>query len=163
MDTLYEFKLQNELQTKFKEALDKTMKVAWDNLKDIIQQDVYDRYNPKWYQRTNELLNNWEYFEPKALGLIVDSKLSFTKQISHSGYPFFNHGISQIDNNTFANIINGEYNIGKIANFPLEDELNRNPFWDDFKKWCNDNFEEEFEKQCNELGLPITLIQHSEI
>lgn len=148
-----QMQVQSYLVEKLTNALDATMKIAWDELKNIIDADVYNAYYPIWYERTNELLDNWEYIAPSLKGTMIESVLSFTKPISHSGSPLWQHGIREIDNQEFAEIINEERPIGNIAGFP---DIDRNPFWDEFSKWCEANFENVFIQQCKLLGLDIS-------
>ena len=95
--------LQTQITAKLEQAIDLTMKHFEQELYNCIQSEVYS-YDQKWYTRTNELLDNWEIITTKSKNS-VESELSFSKQISHSGSPLFQHGFEFINGgNTFFGV-----------------------------------------------------------
>lgn len=78
--------LQVEVNRRLEKALTLTMEELMDNLHRFIQEEVYNK-KPKWYNRTMELLNNWDYTKPQLVANGVESILFFSQPISHSGEP----------------------------------------------------------------------------
>ena len=151
------FDLHTNVNEKIKQAMDMTMDELLDKLKDYIQQDVYDNSTlgtqPQWYTRSYELLNNWDYTKAEIIGNnSIESILSFSKPISHSGYPLYQHGVDQVDNQEFADIVNSG-KIGDLFGFP---QLGARPYWDDFWKYAETHIYEIFAKNCNLVGLPVS-------
>lgn len=152
------FDLHTNVNEKIKQAMDLTMDELLDKLKDYIQQDVYDnstygQNQPQWYTRSYELLNNWDYTKADVIdNYSVESILSFSKPISHSGYPLYQHGVDQVDNQAFAEIVN-DGKIGDLFGFP---QLGARPYWNDFWKYVDANIHRIFAEKCNLVGLPIS-------
>lgn len=151
------FDLHTNINEKIKQAMDLTMDELLDKLKDYIQQDVYDNSTlgtqPQWYTRSYELLNNWDYTKAEIIGNnSIESILSFSKPITHSDYPLYQHGVDQVDNQAFAEIVN-DGKIGDLFGFP---QLGARPYWNDFWKYVETHIYEIFAKNCNLVGLPIS-------
>ena len=148
--------LQAQVTAKLEQAIDLTMKHFEQELYNCIQSEVYS-YDQEWYIRTNELLDNWEIITTKNKNS-VESELSFSKQISHSGSPLFQHGFEFINGgNTFLSnqslleiIESGK--IGAIANFP---QIGSRPFWSNFWKIVDRDLNKVFIQNCQSVGLPI--------
>ena len=154
--------LQAQVTAKLEQAIDLTMKHFEKELYNCIQSEVYS-YDQEWYIRTNELLDNWEIITTKSKNS-VESELSFSKQISHSGSPLFQHGFEFINGgNTFLSnqslleiIESGK--IGAIANFP---QIGSRPFWSNFWKIVDRDLNKVFIQNCQSVGLPIQQGQFS--
>ena len=154
--------LQTQVTAKLEQAIDLTMKHFEQELYNCIQSEVYS-YDQKWYTRTNELLDNWEIITTKSKNS-VESELSFSKQINHSGSPLFQHGFEFIngDNSFLSNqslleiIESGK--IGAIANFP---QIGSRPFWSNFWKIVDRDLNKVFIQNCQYVGLPIQQGQFS--
>lgn len=154
--------LQAQVTIKLEQAIDLTMKHFEQELYNCIQSEVYS-YDQEWYIRTNELLDNWEIITTKGKNS-VESELSFSKSISHSGSPLFQHGFEFINGgNTFLSnqslleiIEDGK--IGAIANFP---QIGSRPFWSEFWKIVDRDLNKVFIQNCQSVGLPIQQGQFS--
>lgn len=154
--------LQAQVAIKLEQAIDLTMKHFEQELYNCIQSEVYS-YDQEWYIRTNELLDNWEIVTTKSKNS-VESELSFSKSISHSGSPLFQHGFEFINGgNTFLSnqslleiIEDGK--IGAIANFP---QIGSRPFWPEFWKIVDRDLNKVFIQNCQSVGLPIQQGQFS--
>nr|DAN14892.1 MAG TPA: hypothetical protein [Caudoviricetes sp.] len=154
--------LQAQVAIKLEQAIDLTMKHFEQELYNCIQSEVYS-YDQEWYIRTNELLDNWEIVTTKSKNS-VESELSFSKSISHSGSPLFQHGFEFINGgNTFLSnqslleiIEDGK--IGAIANFP---QIGSRPFWSEFWKIVDRDLNKVFIQNCQSVGLPIQQGQFS--
>mgnify|MGYP006927151184 FL=1 len=154
--------LQAQVIIKLEQAIDLTMKHFEQELYNCIQSEVYS-YDQEWYIRTNELLDNWEIITTKSKNS-VESELSFSKPISHSGSPLFQHGFEFINGgNTFLSnqslleiIEDGK--IGAIANFP---QIGSRPFWSEFWKIVDRDLNKVFIQNCQSVGLPIQQGQFS--
>lgn len=128
------------------------MQELYMKLKDYIRSDVYDAYNPIWYERTDNLLNNWIVSDPVIIGTSVSSSISLDS-LEYNDENWW-HGNSNIDNSIldpseFVNIINdglGSTNFG----FP---NIGKRPFWDDFKNYVEKNLDNIFMQKCLEVGL----------
>ena len=141
--------LNNFINSKIKYALQLTMEELLDKLHEYIMEEVYDDYNPSWYSRTYELMNNWSCTKPIIVGDLVESILSFSEPISHSGADDFQHGMSWLDNQSFLEVVN-DGRIGNICGFP---QLGGRPFWTKFEMYCSANFSTIFKLKLNQLGL----------
>ncbi len=154
--------LQAQVAIKLEQAIDLTMKHFEQELYNCIQSEIYS-YDQEWYIRTNELLDNWEIVTTKSKNS-VESELSFSKSISHSGSPLFQHGFEFINGgNTFLSnqslleiIEDGK--IGAIANFP---QIGSRPFWSEFWKIVDRDLNKVFIQNCQSVGLPIQQGQFS--
>lgn len=148
--------LQTQVTAKLEQAVNLTMKHFEQELYNCIQGEVYS-YDQDWYTRTNELLDNWDIITTKTKNF-VESELSFSKPISHSGSPLFQHGFEFINgNNSFLSnqslleiIENGK--IGAIANFP---QIGDRPFWSEFWKIVDRDLNKVFMQNCQSVGLSI--------
>ena len=148
--------LQVEVNRRLEKALTLTMEELMDKLHEFIEQEVYSN-KPDWYNRSMELLNNWEYTKPQLVANGVESVLSFSQPISHSGEPNWQHGMSFVDNNSLVEIVN-EGKIGNICNFP---QLGERPFWNKFMEWTNANIYIIFTKHANSVGLKGAFVSHT--
>lgn len=138
--------LQRVLDGKAKRALDKTMADMLDKLKDFVNDEVYS-YPQTWYERTNEVKDNWRIEEAKSDIHGVEGNIYFDNDISHSGYPLYQHGIDQIDGDTLLKILIGEYPTGDAFGvYP-----NPRDFWQPFLDWAEKNFDRLFEENMKSL------------
>lgn len=146
--------LDSEVNSRLEIALTNTMEEVMDRLHEFIQNEVYS-YNQDWYERSMELLNNWEYTKPQLIGKnTMLSTLAFSQPISHSGEPNWQHGMSYLSNQALLEIVN-EGRIGNICGFP---QIGARPFLDEFMKWVNLNIYTIFKEHAKNTGLPISNI-----
>ena len=138
--------IQNDVCSALNDALDEIL----DKLKEYIQNTLYDAYNPSWYERTNEVLSNWEETKAQLKGNIFEASFDFTAPISHSGYPFYQHGISPIDNETLLDILTGQAQWGSAirGSFPKARD-----FWTPFTQWFDANADAIIAKHLKAKGL----------
>lgn len=142
-------------------ALDATLDDFLEELGHIIEEDVYQSYEPQWYQRTDTLLNNYEnMFEKYSWGYF---NKGVGKGIREKDYslpvdpPFFIHGsgsfggniYSALDTPSYLEILNDPSCIDNENPFHFPTHLPRGSFWDDFVEWANDNFYNIFQKNFN--------------
>jgi hypothetical protein len=155
--------LDNMVNSRLEIALTNTMEEVMDKLHEFIQREVYS-YPNQWYNRSMELLNNWDYTKPKLIKeCTMLTTLSFSKPITYSsaelghrdetGYTW-KHGMSHLTNEAFLEVVN-DGKIGAVCNFP---QIGERPFWDEFMKWVKLEIYTIFQKHAKNAGLPISFI-----
>ena len=147
--------LESVMNKWVRDGLDSASKIAISKLLDFIQEDVYNRGYSGWYERTEDLLDekNWSAEIHKGMN-------GYTLEINPEGVNF-THEVSKLQHTGNKTEINMEQLVS-ILNDPLLMNFDVNlsywynepkPFWDDFKKWFKENFNEivfdEIEKQKN--------------
>ena len=136
--------VQDAIRQAMNEAMDKTIDELIVKLKEYIQERVYDKYDPDWYDRTMEVLNNWVKQSATWNNNSTSGALYFDDaQFTHSGFPKYQHGIQQIDAETLLDILNEKVPWGDA--FGTNFNQSR-AFWDDYVNWVNDNWEDIFYK-----------------
>lgn len=146
--------LEKYITSKLNLALSDTVDELLNQLQMYIIKDVYDAYDPEWYDRTEEFYNSWVAIKPKISKIMVATIEQDTSLINWV-QDNFQHGSNSPtwsnDNpqNPLAQIINSG-NIGSAFGFP---QLGARPFWTDFEKYCNANFYTIFKKNCAKHGL----------
>lgn len=162
--------IENGLTDIAKVALDATLDEFLDKLGEIIEEDVYNKYDPDWYNRTYTLLTDyrnmfekysWGYFG-KGVGKGIREKeyslpVNPTTFLHGSGNE--NTGViySVLDSPSYLEIMNDPNCIDNSNPFHFPTSLPRESFWDDFIDWCNDNFHTVFQKHFNEAVSSVHL------
>jgi hypothetical protein len=141
-------------------ALDNTMEVLLNKLKDYIYDDVYMvesiSDNPWWYDknnayglnRTGEFMESWEKTKATLLGdgsfCEISQVLSSMKQTILGG------NIAHKDREDLAKIIEtgSGYNFGQM-------EGTARPFWKDFMIYVDENIDSIFISECKKVGLNL--------
>lgn len=146
--SLKEFEADAEKATKV--AMDRTLHYFKDELKRFTKACVYDVYTPKWYERTNTLLDDstLEYYIYKNVSNKIGGGIRFNPSYynEHSERSKFQHGndIRFLPFGSYLEIMNDftKVNPNNPYHFPI---IPRKPFYDIFKKFVEENFDEVFE------------------
>ena len=160
--------VEKGLQKVAKIALDKTVEEFYNKLGDFIQQDIYDVYTPKWYQRTNTLSNHyrdmferydWNYFgKGVGAGLRINDSYELntnpTAFVHGSGNPRSGAIYTALETPSYLEILNDPSIIDNNNPFHFPNNnpnliISRGSFWDDFVEWCEDNFYTIFQNNFN--------------
>ena len=141
-------------------ALDNTMQILLDKLKDFIYDDVYmiesPSENPWWYDknniyglnRTGGFMESWE--KTKATFLKDGSFCEISQVLSAMRLIVLSGGVAHEDREELAEII--ETGVG--YNFGQMEGVAR-PFWKDFMIYVNGNIDSIFINECNKVGLNL--------
>lgn len=146
--------IEKELSRNLKEALDLTLDEMLDKLGEIIEDDVYDKYSPIWYDRTNFLSENYENVFEKYFwnnfgkgiggGIRVNESASFEtnpEEFVHGSYTEENGIISTLSLPSYLEILNDPSAINHKNRWNFPRVLPRGQFWDDFIQWADENFD----------------------
>ena len=139
------------------EALDSACEIAIEKLLEFIQEDIYDRGESDWYNRTEDLL------DPKAWVAKIDRRynnivvnIHFNGELSHDatqlqhgtiGDPIDYEGLIAVLNN--PRMLDFDCNLSQWYSFPSRH------FWDDFEEWMRNNFSMVLREQLILKGLNI--------
>lgn len=144
-----EFELDAEKATKI--AMDRTLEKFKEELKRFIQSMVYNVYQPKWYKRTNSLLQDstLETYIYKNASKSIGGGIRFNPEYynNHSERDReFHHGneIRFLEFGSYLEILNdsSKINPNNPYHFPV---VQRGHFYDDFLRYVDANFDETFE------------------
>lgn len=141
-------------------ALDNTMEILLNKLKDYIYDDVYMKEspseNPWWHDksniyglnRTGEFMESWE--KTKAIFLNGGSFCEISQVLSSMRKIVLNGKTAHEDGENLANIIeSGEgYNFGQMEGVAR-------PYWKDFTMYVNENINSIFINECAKVGLNL--------
>ena len=150
--------LISEWQNKMSIIIENVAQKLVDELLKIIEETVYSYEGSFTDNRTREFKNSWEYSKPIIQGKLVSSEI-FQNFLTMTAVPeLFIHGSEYNNGELVINELNEIINnglVGKktIANFP---QIEARPFWDEFQKYLDKNFEQIFMKECMNQGLTIT-------
>ena len=145
--------LENILNGKCQEALDRTTDRVLDKLGEFIQNDVYESYSPTFYDRTFDFKNSWEKTSAKLKGKIVEAEIFQNIKTLEFNSEKFQHGSNvwveawNDNENELAHIIN-DGAIGEAFGFP---QLGARPFWNDFIQNCKREFENIFQEELKKI------------
>ena len=145
--------LENILNGKCQEALDRTTDRLLDKLGEFIQNDVYGAYSPTFYDRTFDFKNSWEKTSAKLKGRIVEAEIFQNINTLAFNSDKFQHGSNvwveawNDNKNELAHIIN-DGAIGEAFGFP---QLGARPFWNDFIQYCEREFENIFQEELKKI------------
>lgn len=139
------------LMIKLQVALDNTMEICLNELIKIIEEEVYNSYEPKWYERTSQFLESWEKTVPVIKGNIVESDIWQKFETMVWDMVELQHGNNSepLGDKALAEIINyGK--AGQAFGFP---QLGARPFWDVFLDWTKTNINNIFAIECKKQGF----------
>ena len=145
------------LNLSLQEALRRTMKRLLDELKEIIDREVYSYPNPNgdWDGRTGQFGESWDSTEPQLLDGWMQSTLSnenfnFVWNNERNMWSHGNYNQPLASAEDLDEIINNRQG-GSDFGFPA---LKRN-YWGEFTIFCDLNIEKIFVEECIQLGIPI--------
>lgn len=154
--------LERGITTILKQAQENTLERMIDELKRIIEEDVYNKpldIGGGDYQRTYDLYDIWDIervyaSHGKIYGSIEPSKhdaLSHNRELYQHTSPPRYKGWSELTTKDYVHIINDglDYSHSMFGVIPPR------PFWDDFTKWAKENYPIIFSEECKKLGLNI--------
>lgn len=154
-------------------ALNQTMRQMYAKLLDIIEEDVYKnayhtiKHGSTWgnnndsveeivtddgeYERTEDLMSAFKLVEGKESGGLnirsSSAKIELNTKAITYGKNALSHGVvSFFGAENFLSMLNNDIGQGDI--FP---HVYREPFWDDFLSWANENFELLYQENLNKL------------
>lgn len=152
--------------SKIELVMDEVYEKLLDKLLEIIKKDVYEAYEPEFYERTEDLLNpkNWGVKRTKRKGKTYRTLFYKGEQFTevnmnadiHSpdAYIHGNYLYGAFEQKSFLAMLNGktkDYGDNPF-NFP---QINRKPFWDDFLLYCDRQYKRLFNNACKRYGIPI--------
>lgn len=145
------------------DALEETMEQLLDSLLKFIEEDIYNNYTPKFYDRTEEVKDkeNWKIVPSSSEGCI-GYKIMFTPikwttptDNYRNGSSAFTHGnymFGELQANDLLRILNGDFKSGIAFNFPPSSSIHEH-FWDDFIDYTKNNINTLFQANCTKRGL----------
>lgn len=147
--------LENILNGKCQDALDKTMDRLLNKLGELIQTDVYDKYSPTFYDRPNinNFAESWEKTSAVIKERMVEAEIFQNVNVLAFNSDKFQHGSNvwveawNDNENELAHIIN-DGAIGEAFGFP---QLGARPFWNDFIQYCEREFENIFQEELKKI------------
>lgn len=121
-------------------------------LEQIIDNVVYS-YSATWEYRTGQFKDSWEKTRAELIGNVAQatiydnsSKMTTVNELWIHGNPW-----SSLTGNAMASIIENGLSTSNF-NFPA---IEPRPFWSEFEKWADQNFERIFVQSCKRYGLNI--------
>ena len=157
-----EEELKAGINEKSRQAMQKTLERMLDKLGDFIYEDVYMDYFPSWYDRTYYLSEHyreifetyyWNNFGKGVGGAIRINDTNFesypTNFIHGSGNWRTGDVYSALNLNSYLEIMNNPnvINPNNPFHFPSNRAMGKGQFWEDFKKWADENFTEIFKEE----------------
>ena len=141
-------------------ALNKIGRIAMDNALERLKSDIvdgiergaYNSYDPIFYTRTEDLLqeDNWVITRAYKYRRLVGEIAFDESKLTHDYAGFVHHGI---DSSTLLGILNGDIKVGDICNFPTD--VGRHGFWDSLQPQLEENFRDYLLEEMTNLGLKI--------
>lgn len=143
--------------TKAVKAFENTLKVLMKELDNYIQEDVYT-YNATWTNgydgedgRTYGFLNTWINTPVVINGSTISSTIMQDgKSLIHDTWQHGNPW-SDLSAESLAEIINKGLRASHF-NFPA---IESRPYWDDFLKYVNENYENILKQELVKLGVKV--------
>lgn len=137
--------LENILNGKCQEALDKTVDRLMDELERLIQTDVYDvpsRWDSVYDLRTGQFKDSWENTKAKISNNIVEAEIFQNVSVMQR----IDEPPIHVDKEKLAEIINSGmgYNFGHMQG-------TARPFWNDFIQYCEREFENIFQEELKKI------------
>lgn len=140
-------------------ALRNTLDIMRKQLKEFVKEDVYDAYSPKFYERTEWLLQDGviDYY----VGNSLNGSYGGVRINTNKNYPVeleaFQHGnvyTGEFYPENFIAMLNGQIAdaVWNPFNFPV---LNRVSFLDEFEEWMDKNYARIFREECEKLGINL--------
>ena len=160
--------LYNAVKEQCREAMEDTKNELLDELGRIIEKDVYS-YKPanaetkkmrtKWLLRFYRQLFEVKIYNAFGQGLAMSIKPDLGEEVP--SYPQkFQHGSMKnkdevkstiLNMKSYLEMLNDPSFIAKAGNNPYHFpyQVDREPFWDDFVKWCEKNFTTIFQEKLS--------------
>ena len=164
------FKNENDLSNAMndisREATKNTLQKMLDKLGYFIEKDIYNAYQPKWYNRTRYLeddyIDMWETYLWNNFGNGVSGAMRLKEDIFFpTDPPIFVHGsgnwktgdvYSTLTLDSYLQIMNNPNAIVETPfHFPTNKTMHKKPFWDDFEKWADKNYTKIFKKEFDNI------------
>lgn len=137
--------LENILNGKCQEALDRTVDRLMAELEHLIQVDVYDVpsvWDSVYNLRTGQFKDSWENTKAQIHDSIVEAEIfqnvSAMQRVDEPPIHVDKEGLAEIINNGVG------YNFGQM-------EGNIRPFWNDFIQYCEREFENIFQEELKKI------------
>lgn len=151
--------IKRYLNKKTEQALKNTLEIMRNKLKEFVKEDVYDAYSPKFYERTEWLLQNGviDYY----IGNSLNGSYGGVRINTNKNYPVelekFQHGnvyTGEFYPENFIAMLNGQIAdaVWNPFHFPV---LDRVSFLEEFEEWMSQNYKRIFEEECNKLGINL--------
>lgn len=156
MEVSNQSELDKYLENVMTSALDSTLDILLDKLKDIIDKDVYGwksrSSNPWEPNRTFEFRDSWEKRKIQRTKTLIKGEIS--QRIATMKY----HNVDGVKihqdrkelTNIIANNIFDGYQFGDVS---IDNP--KKPFWSEFVKYCESNIEAIFVQECSKLGVEL--------
>lgn len=160
--------LYNAVKKECREAMKETVEECLKQLGRIIQEDVYSnrpsnaetrRMRTKWLLAKYRDIFEANIYNAFGQGLAMSIKPDLGEEVPSNpikfqhGSAFGNTEYSTILNmKSYLEMLNDPNFIAKAGNNPFHFpwQVDREPFWDDFVKWCEENFVEIFKEKLSE-------------
>lgn len=151
--------IKRYLNKKTEEALKNTLKIMKNKLREYVKEDVYDAYSPKFYKRTEWLLQDGviDYY----IGNVLNGSYGGVRINTNKNYPVeleeFQHGniyTGEFYPENFIAMLNGQIAdaVWNPFHFPV---LNRVSFLEEFEEYFNNNYARIFKEECAKLGIDL--------
>ena len=151
--------IEKYLNSRTQMALRNTLEIMKKQLQEFVKEDVYDAYSPKFYERTEWLLQDGiidYYVGNKINGIYGGVRINTNKR-----YPVelenFQHGnvyTGEFYPENFIAMLNGQIAdaVWNPFHFPV---LDRVSFLEEFEEWANKNYVRIFKEECAKLGINL--------
>lgn len=171
-----EQELKRQINAVMRQAQTNTLNKMLDKLEQFIDEDVYDKHalgnvdNPH-YERTGELRNLFHITKVYVSNGIVRGSIDidYHAPFSHGTSDWVHESVNQtrrnltkkaqriygertkikLDKQAYVKLINN----GVSSQHSLFGEIIPRPFWTNFLKWANDNYNFIFKLECKKLGI----------
>lgn len=168
--------LQREVERRMQQALDNVIQVVYNKLLQFIQEDIYNTYSPKRYERTYEFKTKaWAYDSAKKVGNYIMAQINYRPDNMSIDPEKYQHsspvGPSELqslfgadkvvtDNRgQLAYILNAGASAKEMWNFGrpnMNDFVDTKPFWDDTLNWLSQNLNNLAIAEFKKVGLNLT-------
>lgn len=141
--------IEKHLMQMTRAAYELTLSKMVNKLYEFIQEDVYNAYSPKWYQRTYTLLDErtvetyvYNNFGKGVAGGIRFNAEPYYENMNLENYIHGNTYFGQLAFQSYLEVITNPMKLPQNPyGFPSFKELHRDSFWYEFTKWAEQNFE----------------------
>ena len=151
--------IKKYLNKNTEKALKNTLEIMKNQLKEFVKEDVYNAYSPKFYERTEWLLQDGviDYYIGNAIG----NTYGGVRINTNKKYPVvleqFQHGnvyTGEFYPENFIAMLNGQIAdaVWNPFHFPV---LDRVSFLEEFEDWANKNYAKIFKEECSKLGINL--------
>lgn len=151
------------LQPKLALALYQTLQDLLEELKSIIQDEVYSyELNGDWQNRTYQFLNSWDVTDVSVVNGWYEASINqsgFDGWTVGTGRDMWSHD-DDLANGSDASLIDIKYLDNIIENGIGEEHygfpaMYKRPFWELFERYCVVNIDRIFYEKCLSNGVPI--------